>query len=192
MTIWKYTPNADQYYNLRMIDYERDGWFLHEALRADPLPEPFPEIPVRYETELNELSPLQRRLARQGEMTKGDFPSFYAVGVVFSERALQVLSPLIQNSVQVIPLQSVEEHLYLIHVTEVVDCLDIERSEVDYILGGEHISHIKHYEFKNLELLEEIGIFEIQDLRASTFVTDEFKKIVEEHDLKGLLWKPLP
>ena len=190
--IWKYTPDADQYYNLTLIDYERDGWFLHENLRIDAPPEPYPELAVRYETESKELSSLQRGLARQGKLNKGDFPSFFAIGVIFSERALQVLSPVIQNSVQVIPLQCEEGRLYLIHVTDVVDCLDLERSVVDYILGGNLISHVEHYEFKDLELLEGKGIFTIQGLRASTFVTDAFKDLIEEHDLRGLLWETLP
>lgn len=190
--IWKYTPDADQYYNLTLIDYERDGWFLHENLRIDALPEPYPKLAVRYETESKELSSLQRRLARQGKLNKGDFPSFFAIGVIFSEKALQVLSPLIQNSIQVIPLQCEEGRFDLIHVSDVVDCLDLERSVVDYILGGDLISHVEHYEFKDLELLEGKGIFTIQGLRASTFVTDAFKALVEEHDLRGLLWEPLP
>ncbi len=190
--IWKYTPDADHYYNLALIDYERDGWFLHETLRTEPLPEPFPVITVRYETESKELSPLQRKLVRQGKLTRGDFPSFFAIGVVFSDKALQVLWPLIEDSVQVIPLQCEEGRFDLIHVSDVVDCLDLERSVVDYILGGDLISHVEHYEFKDLELLEGKGIFTIQGLRASTFVTDAFKALVEENDLRGLLWEPLP
>ncbi len=191
MSIWKYTPDAQHYYNLAMIDYERDGWFLHKTLDADTIPEPFPVIPVRYETESKELIPSQRRLACQGMLIKEDFSSFYVIGVFFSEKALQILWPLVQNSVQVIRLHCEEGRLYLIHVIEVMDCLDLERSVVDYILGSDLISHIKHYEFKDLELLEGKGISEFQGLSASTFVTDDFKALVEEHDLKGLLWKSL-
>jgi len=192
MRIWEYTTDSDHYYTLTFVDYQRDKWIIDANLNAEPIPEPFPPIAVRYETNWKDLSPSQRRLLRKGNLPKGDFPSLLGVEVIFSKKALEVLGPLIQNSVQVIPLQCEEDRLYLIHVIDVVDCLDLERSTVDYILGGPLISHVVHYEFKNLERLEGKGIFKIHGIRVATFVTDTFKALVETHNLRGLLWKPLP
>jgi len=188
--IWKYIPDADHYYTLALKDYKRDGWIIHETIKTEPFPEPFPTIQVCYETNPKDLSPSQRRLLRQGKLPKGDFPSFYAVGIVFSERAVRVLWPLIQSSVQIIPLEGEEDRLFLVHVLDVIDCLDLERSVC--IGSGGIITHVRHYEFKNLETLKGKGIFRIRGLRASAFVTDTFKALVEEHDLKGLLWQLLP
>lgn len=192
--MWKYATDSDRYYALNLVDYRRDSWFFREGLnlRTEPIPEPFPSIAVQYEKEWNNLSPLQRSLLRSGKLPKGDFPALSGIEVIFSARALQAVMPLIQQSVQIIRLQCEEDELYLIHVVDSIDCLDLRRSTVDYVLGGSLISHVTHYEFKNLELLEGKGIFKIQGVRVSTFVTDAFKALVEEYNLQGLLWKPLP
>jgi hypothetical protein len=192
MMIWKYTPDSDHFQSLSLVDHKEDGYLFHEDnfRLGKPFPEPLPTISVVYEKELKEMSPPQRRLARQGKLPRGEFPSLYGIEVIFTERALKVLLPLIQNSVQVIPLQCEEDDLYLIHVIDVLDCLDMEHSEIERLSDGS-IFRILHYELKNLEALEGKGFFRMEGLPLE-FVTDDFRALVEENDLQGLIWNPLP
>jgi hypothetical protein len=195
MKLWKYTPDSDHFQTLALIDQSRGSSLVgDENYRyGKPLPEPLPTISVAYETDLKELSPSQRRLARQGKLPKGDFPSLYGTEVIFSQRALEVLEPLVQGSVQIIPLHCEEDQLYLIHITTVVDCLDRKRSEIKWLSGheGEIVFQIRRNVFHGEGLIEK-AIFKIPELFSSTFVSDRFKSIVEEHELQGLRWEPLP
>jgi len=153
--------------------------------------EPLPEICVRYLSESKDLYPSQRALLRKGKLPKGDFPGLYGGQIVFSEKALNALLPLIQSDVQVIPLQCEEEQLFLIHLTRHVDGLDLERSDIQWSIENKMINTIKHYVFY-VEKLKDINICRVPIYFPWVYVSDAFKAAVEEHDLKGLLWKPLP
>jgi len=191
--IWRYITDSDHYYTLTFVNYQSDKWIIDANLRAEPIPEPFPPIAVRYETNWKDLSPSQRRLLRKGNLPKGDFPSLFGSEVIFSERAFQALWPLIQNSAQAIPLQCEDTQLYLIHVTNFVDCLDCSRSKIQWLSGfeGKIIFQVHHYEFHEEKLIGQT-IFKIPQLYTLTFVSGAFKAAVEEHGLEGLLWKTLP
>lgn len=192
MNVWKYTADVDHFCTLRLVDHRRDAHLLQsENLRiGKPLTPPFPTIEVQYETDWKELSPSQRMLARKGELARPDFPSLYGIEVILQEGALRALEPLIKDSVQIIPLECEDDRLYLIHVVDVVDCLDVERSDIKRFESGK-LLRVRHYELKNLELLSGKGIFKMAGLPLA-FLTDTFKALVEEHDLKGLVWNPLP
>ena len=110
---------------------------------------------------------------------------------MFSEKALNALLPLIQSDVQVIPLQCEDERLFLIHVTRFIDGLDFEHSDIQWIIENKLISTVNHHVFHEEKLID-VNIFKVPVHFTWTFVSDTFKAAVEEHDLKGLLWKPLP
>ncbi|MFZ3080713.1 MAG: DUF1629 domain-containing protein [Bellilinea sp.] len=191
MNFWEYTTDGDHFYTLALADFERDKWFLYRDGQPGPIPEPLPKIGVRYLSESKDLSPSQRALLRKGKLPKGDFPSLYGVHVVFNEKAIDALWPLIQNNVQVIPLQCEEERLFLIHVTKFVDGLDLEHSDFKWMIENKVISRVNHYAFHE-EKLKEVNIFKIPVQIGWTFFSDTFKEAVAAHDLAGLLWKPLP
>lgn len=195
MSIWMYIPDSDNHQTLAMVDHELDGQLFHEDnfRLGKPFPEPLPTIPVIYQKEYKELSKPQQRLARQGKLPRGDFPSLYGIEVIFSERALQVLWPLIQNSVQVIPLECEEGKLYLIHITNTLDVLDRAQSKIKWLSGYEDkiVFQVDHYVFHEERIVGET-IFKVPEMFTSTFVSDMFREAVEEHGLKGLIWKPLP
>ncbi len=191
MELWKYNTDGDHFYTLALSDYERDKWLFDKGLRPDLIPEPVPVVNAYYETESKDLSPSQRALLRKGKLPKGDFPEFYGLHPLFSERALTILWPLIQNDAQVIPLQCEEERFYLIHVTRFIDGLDLENSDIHWIIKDKLISRVNHHVFHE-EKVSGVNIFKVPIHFTWTFVSDAFKEAVEEHDLKGLLWKPLP
>ncbi len=191
MLFWKYITDGDHYFTLSLTDYQRDKWLFDKGLRPERIPEPVPVVSTRYETESKDLSPSQRSLLRKGKLPKGDFPCFYGLHTVFSERAFKVLWPLIQSDAQVVPLQCEEEQLFLIHITRFVDALDLDHSKIQWIIENKLISTVNHHVFFE-EKLEGVNIFKVPVHFTWTFVSDAFKEAVEEHDLKGLLWKPLP
>ncbi|MHB8857272.1 MAG: imm11 family protein [Bellilinea sp.] len=191
MKYWEYRTDSDHFFTLALADFERDKWLLYRDGQPGPIPEPLPKIGVRYLSESKDLSPSQRALLRKGKLPKGDFPSLYGVHVVFNEKAIDALWPLIQNNVQVIPLQCEEERLFLIHVTKFVDGLDLEHSDFKWMIENKVISRVNHYAFHE-EKLKEVNIFKIPVQIGWTFFSDTFKEAVAAHDLAGLLWKPLP
>ncbi|TDA66428.1 MAG: hypothetical protein D9V45_05740 [Chloroflexi bacterium] len=191
MKFWKYTTDGDHFFTLVLADFERDKWILPRDLQPGPIPEPIPKITVQYETQPKDLSPSQRALLRKGKLPKADFPSLYGGQIVFSEKALNALLPLIQSDVQVIPLQCEEEQLFLIHLTKHVNGLDLEHSEVRWLVENKAVSRVWHHVFYE-EKLKDINIFRVPIYFPWVYVSEAFKAAVEEHDLKGLLWKPLP
>lgn len=196
MKYWKYTTDSDHFQTLYLTDYGRDSPLLfHDEnyKRGRLLSKPFPNVSVAYVKDLKELSPSQRALAQQGKLRKGDFPSLYGLEVVFSERALQVLESLIQGGVQIMPLHCDEDQLYLIHITDLIDCLDRPKSEIKWVTGyeGNLVFRIDHYVFDENNLIGK-NIFKFPELFTSTFVSDDFKTAVEDHELQGLRWDPLP
>ncbi|MHB8089288.1 MAG: imm11 family protein [Anaerolineaceae bacterium] len=191
MKFWKYQTDSDHYFTLVLADFEREKWVLSRDFQPGPIPEPIPPIHVRYVTESKDLSPSQRALLRKGKLPKADFPSLFGAHIVFNKKALDALWSLIQNDVQVIPLFCEEEQLFLIHLTRHVDGLDLEHSDVRWLVENEAVSGVNHYVFHE-EKLKDVNIFRMPAHFTWTFFSDAFKEAVEEHDLKGLLWKPLP
>jgi hypothetical protein len=191
MEFWKYNTDSDHFFTLVLADFEHDKWILPRDGQPGLIPVPTTPIHVRYETESKDLSPSQRALFRKGKLPKGDFPSLYGVHIVFNERAVDILLPLIQSEIQVIPLHCEDEPLFLIHLTKHVDGLDLEHSDIQWIIENKLISTVNRFMFHE-EKLKDLNIFKVPILFSWTFASDAFKAAVEEHDLKGLLWKPLP
>jgi len=193
MGIWKYKTDIEKYRDLGFVN-RADSKLFVSNFRGKPFPQPWPSIPVYYDKEWEDpnISKAQRKFsARYKDLPKGDFPSLPGSVPVFSERALQVLEPLIRGSVELIPLVCQEDKLYLINVIDSLDCFDRQRSVLKELPGGAFMG-VDHYEIKNAQLFEGKGIVRFSGLPVDIFVTDAFRKLVEEHDLKGLLWQPLP
>jgi len=191
MKIWEYKKDSDHFFTLILADFERDKWLVYRDFQPGPIPEPIPTITVQYETQSKDLSPSQRALLRKGILPKGDFPGLYGGQIVFSEKALNALWPLIQNDAQVIPLQCEGERLFLMHLTKHVDGLDLEHSDIQWSIENKMVFTINRYVFYE-EKLKGVNIFRVPVNFPWVYVSDAFKAAVEEYDLKGLLWKPLP
>jgi hypothetical protein len=106
-----------------------------------------------------------------------DFPPFYDYPrmPVFSQRAWDVLSARIACRWEALPIiHPSKKPFYLIHVMEVIDCLDHRDCLKPELLVGKHI-------------------FRTTMVGGSyLFVDDVFRKVVEEHKLKGLEFRAIP
>ena len=172
-------PDPDTYRSLVIFDTPVAGWEIQEQFRSgESVVDSWTPIPVRlFEEEGEEPKPL------------GDFPSLFAgVPPVFSKKALDVLTPLIGDSIEALPLAGVGDDFCVINV-EVVDCLDQQRSKYERFESSGRIAYITRYVFRE-NCLENKHIFRIPELPLSAvFVSDAFKALVEVNDLQGLIFE---
>ncbi len=111
--------------------------------------------------------------------------------MVLSRRALEVLVPSIGAFGQVLPLDFEEADYSLFNITNVIDALDVPRSDVAYFADG-GFKRVKRYAFKP-EAIRDQWIFKIpQQPGCFAFVTDRFVNLVKSAGLSGfgfdLLW----
>jgi hypothetical protein len=70
-------------------------------------------------------------------------------------------------------------------VINVINCLNIDKSDIEYFSDGD-IASIKQY-FFDLDLLRDVGLFKIpQFSRTEIYATDTFRELVLNSDLTGL------
>ena len=124
----------------------------------------------------------------------GDFPPFYDYPrlPVFSQRAWDVLSASIACRWEALPIiHPSKKPFYLIHVMEVIDCVDHARSEFEYYDDG-RVASIERYCLKP-ELLVGKHIFRTPMASGSDLLVDDvFREVVESRKLKGLKFRAIP
>ncbi|HEY0601659.1 MAG TPA: DUF1629 domain-containing protein, partial [Herpetosiphonaceae bacterium] len=108
----------------------------------------------------------------------------------FNERAWQVLEPLLGQSVEALPLRTDEHTYYAINVLVVLDCLDMDRSEIQYFPSG-GIMYIDRYVFEE-GCVDEHPIFKIQGAELKeVLVSEQVKAVVEQNHLAGFVFVPI-
>ena len=174
--------NPDQYDHLLSIRHPPGGWSPTFNL-LDGIPRADEWSPVPFERWRTKYRP------HRGKPV--DFPSLMGLGLAFSERALQVLDPLMGQSVEALPIECVncgQDKFFVINVLDFVDCLDeprciFERASTGYILW------IERYAFRPGSL-EGHHIFKVPQLVVGTvLVSPEFKRRVEESGLFGAVFR---
>ena len=128
----------------------------------------------------------------EGEAEKpvGDFPSLGGtIPLPISVLALEVLHPLIKDDVDVLDLITDVGKFYALNVFT-CDCLDHSRSVFERFRSG-RIMRVEKYAFKP-RCLGGKHIFRLPEIWAYVFVDEAFKQMVEQHDLKGLLFYKVP
>jgi hypothetical protein len=92
--------------------------------------------------------------------------------------------------VEFLPFETPVGPYYGLHV-QYVDCLDISLAEVIRFQSSGRIIEVTKYAFY-WEKPEGVHIFRLPELGLSRlFVSDEFKQVVEENGLTGLLFYPV-
>ena len=126
-----------------------------------------------------------------GEESKpiSNFPCFSGFFVI-DKRALENLYPVIESSIiEILPLPSSIEDLSVLNI-EMLDCIDHSRSQFKHFSSG-RIMRVEKYAFVQRNLIDK-HIFRLpEESFTKVFVDDEFKTIVEENELHGLLFYPL-
>lgn len=106
---------------------------------------------------------------------------------------MEVLRPLIQNSIEELELQFSEVEYYAINVITVLNVLDYDKSDYIKFSDGNRIMVIEKYVFKKCDALVNHNIFKIVDEPGrKAFVSDSFKQTAEDNKLSGfkfeLVW----
>jgi hypothetical protein len=132
--------------------------------------------------------------ARKSSGGLEDFPGLANCGhlPIFSQRAWDVMHPLIAYCCEALPIKHPSgKPFYIINVLDMIDCLDEERSVVKRFLDG-RIMRVIQYHFMT-GLLKGKHIFKTPlKSSADLLVSQVFRQWVEEHGLKGLLFRDLP
>lgn len=120
-----------------------------------------------------------------------DFVGWMLAAPVVSEKAKQTLEPYVSKDVQFLYMLTVKKtKLYAINITRVVDCLDLEKSDVRYYSHIEHEKVIRRinkymFDYEKLANQKNLLIFKIPQTFSEVFVTSKFVDIVESNNLTG-------
>ena len=117
--------------------------------------------------------------------------TMYEGALVFNAHAVSVLSPLMGSAVELLPLRCEEGEFWVLNVLRVLDCLDRERTVFTYFPDGSMKGVIKI--FFHAGCLEDRHIFRLPIHNYSRiYVSQVFKDLVDEHDLRGLRFELAP
>lgn len=121
----------------------------------------------------------------------GDVFSVQISSFILNEKSYRVLYPYIKNEVQIFKIKSEDENLYVVNVTNIIDCLDYDKSEFKRFTSSGRIMEVTKYAFKE-RLLKNAFIFKLPEFSNNlNYVTEDFKKVVEENNIKGFKFEEL-
>ena len=173
MKIYEIVPDSNKYDSLYCIN--DDGYRIIRHFLGyrpyDKAPESWQAIPVA-------IDKMDK---------KGNFPAL-STAIVFSEKALQILTPLTEETVEILPLKCNSGQFVILKVTDVIDCLDYSRAKVRRFPSSGRVMDILSYAFKT-ERLDNKNIFKIPEQKARVYVSQTFKECVENNKLEGLIFR---
>ena len=110
---------------------------------------------------------------------------------IINEKAYKILYPYLKNHSQIFRLKNENKIFYVINVIDVIDCLDYEKSELKLFPSSGRVMRVIKYAFRT-EKLKNATIFKLPEFpNGISYVTEEFKKIVEENNITGFKFKEL-
>ncbi len=123
------------------------------------------------------------------ERILGDYPHF--VVPVISQKAKELLESQISEYVQIFPLETGKlGQYYFLNILNVLDCLDREKSEIEYLPSSDMIFEIKKWEFNSILNNENSKIFIIKNqMGERIYVNEDIKTIIDHNQLKGFIFK---
>lgn len=184
MSIWIIRVDVGKYRGLNLIDRSETIPLGKSIGRAEKVSHIWKRPQVEYETEIYQGMEVQP-VSGLSNFILGE------LGIVWDKKAMDVLSPLVSESIEALPIICGDEEFYLINVIKVLNCLDHSKSEFTRFSTG-NIKRIDRYIFKE-DCLENQHIFRLSETNYSkTYVSDAFKSIVEENQLVGLIFNEIP
>lgn len=124
------------------------------------------------------------------DMPLGDAPGFFLP--VLSARAKKALGSILDKDVEFLEVKCDNNIFWCVNVINVIDAVDYNKSIYTTFSNSDKILAFKKYCFYE-EKLRNCNIFKIPDeCKRSPFVSERFKKTVEEFGLEGfdlqLVW----
>lgn len=72
-----------------------------------------------------------------------DFPRYLSGQSIISEKVKNILFPILAEEVEILPLSHPEFNLFMLNITNVIDCVDYNRSEIQLTGKGNFARFIK-------------------------------------------------
>ncbi|KGE19009.1 imm11 family protein [Paenibacillus wynnii] len=119
-----------------------------------------------------------------------DTVSFLNKVPVFSRKAINSTGDLLDNDVQILPIQINLQEYYLLNVTCVIDCFNYEKSLYRTRSNGT-IRDISKYVFHTNRLDGQFIYKTPEEVLSKVFVTDKFRDRVIEQGLTGFSFREL-
>lgn len=121
----------------------------------------------------------------------GDVFSVEISSFILNEKSYKALYPYLRNHSQIFKIKSDNKIFYVVNVIDIIDCLNYDKSELKYFSSSGRVMDVEKYVFKT-EKLKNATIFKLPEFPKSiSYVTEEFKKAVEENNIKGFKFKEL-
>jgi len=121
----------------------------------------------------------------------GDVFSIEPSSYIINEKAYDILYPYLKNHCQIFKINNDGATFYVINVTDLIDCLDYDKSEIKRFPSSGRVMRVIKYVFK-IEKLKNVTIFKLPEFpKAISYVTEKFKNVVEENNIKGFKFKEL-
>lgn len=116
-------------------------------------------------------------------LKNGDAPGFNIP--LFTRRAMEILYPVIEKEVEVLPIKYGSEELFGINVINILEAIDYGKSEYLKYGDGKRIMAFKKYVFID-ERVVNSNIFKISDMtRGDIFISEAFEERVQKNGLNG-------
>lgn len=173
MNIWKVSADANNYDNLTMCDEKEWDRFMEYQFDGRALKESWKSFEVK---EIEEIR-------------RGDLPCLFGAILVFSNKAINVLSDFLNGNAETLPISYDKEDYFIINVTNVKDCIDYDKADVKRFKSSGKIMRFIKYAFIP-ERVKDEHIFKIDGYsKGCVFVSDKFKNVVESNGLQGFLFE---
>jgi hypothetical protein len=170
MKVYKYIPDSDTFDSILLKDNSES----YQGLFAKG---------VKIKQDLSGLEFNKIEVGRTG-----DFLSLYGWLPVLTLAAWEILEDHIGAFVQPIKVKSGSSTYVMLNVLEVIDCLDMNNSEIIKNSITKQISRILVYTFHEEKLNGKL-IFKLPETTdLEVYVTEDFKKLIEKEQLQGLFF----
>ncbi|WP_440115814.1 imm11 family protein [Paenibacillus sp. QZ-Y1] len=117
-----------------------------------------------------------------------DFPKYHIGKPVVSKRVKEMMEKesLLTSEVEFLPITNDNMELFILNVTNILDCVDYNRSGIDRFKDGSWFRFNKLV-FDPAKIPDGTCMFKINETPGvQVFITDKFKEWIEEHKFKGL------
>ena len=119
-----------------------------------------------------------------------DIIGLIGLGLTFSDRAAEVLAPLIGDVIELLPLAyDGPGRFHVVNLLDIVDCLDEQRSNLARYSDGD-IMIVYKYAFKP-GTTDGHHLFKCKQCMIHHLVSAEFKALVEKTGLVGAYFTPV-
>lgn len=130
-----------------------------------------------------------RTIRDKKDVQLGDFPHFTVP--VISQAAYNVLNTYLTDLTQIFPFAMNKKYgqYYFINIINVLDCLDLSKSDINFFSDG-RIYKINKFSFNSNISKMNTTIFKIKKFeRGDVFVNENIKKIIEVSELDGFTFQ---